>query len=279
VQEALTSEVSDGDARRARFARPEKPAPGPQGSARQSSDGGKLSLTVLNAIDVIEVLASADTPVPLAAIVAKVGLSTTATHRLLASLRSRGLAIQDPVSKRYSLGWKMVTYGNRVLSSLPFSGIVMPWLEQLRDLTGETATLHVPDGDHRVCVLECESKSDIRRSVGVGRRVPIHKGASGRAILAFLPDQEQAKILSGLSAPESHAVEPLLAATRDSGYAISHEESTRSVAALAVPVFDSADRVVGALSVSGPSFRWTDKEMLPFVPDLLRAADQIRHEM
>lgn len=276
MQEARTSGFSDRRPQRDRSERPAEPAPSP---ARLSSDGGKLSLTVLNAIDVIEVLASADAPVPLAAIVARLGLSTTATYRLLASLRSRGLVIQEPVGKRYSLGWKMVTYGNRVLASLPFSGTVMPWLEKLRDLTAETATLHVPDGDHRVCVLECESRSDIRRSVGVGRRVPIHKGASGRAILAFLPDQEKGKILSALPASDRNAVESRLAATRDSGYAISHEESTRSVAAIAAPVFDSTGRVVGALSISGPSFRWTEEEMLPIVPELLRAANQIRHEM
>ncbi len=234
---------------------------------------------MLTAIDVIEVLAAADTSLPLNAIVGKVGISTTATYRLLASLRARGLAIQDPVSKQYSLGWKMVTYGNRVLSSLPFSGSVMPWLERLRDLTGETTTLHVPDGDHRVCVLECESKADIRRSVGVGRRVPIHKGASGRAILAFLPDQERAKILSALPESALTAVEPLLAGTQASRYAISHEESSRSVAALAAPVFDHSDRVVASISVSGPTFRWANEAMLPFIPDVLRAADQIGREM
>lgn len=239
----------------------------------------ELSTTLLKAIQILDYLSTSDSPQGLGEVARSTGLNSTVCHRLLATLKSKGLVIQDPTTRGYALGWHLLKYADHVLATVPIAKIIDPWLEKLRDLTKETTTLHIPSGDVRVCVLECESKEDLRRSVGVGRRVPLHRGASGRAIMAFLPKDEQNLLISELPPEQVDQLLPLLQKTKEEGVAISHEESARNVAALAAPIFDRRGQVLGALSISGPNFRWKEENMLQFIPALLAATKDIESQL
>lgn len=234
------------------------------------------SLTLHHAIDILDYLASMSGLESLSEIAAAAGITPPAAHRLLATMKTRGLVLQDPGTRRYSLGLAFLTYANRITSSAPFQPVIGPFLDQLRDRTGETTTFHVPRGTVRVCVLESESRQEIRRTVGVGRQVPLYAGASGRAILAFQPLAEQEMLIASLGEEERAGIQALLEATRNAGYATSFEESTKNVAALAAPLFDRRrDRVLGAISISGPVFRWHKETMAPFVEPLLEVISRI----
>ena len=239
----------------------------------------ELSSTLLKAIVILDYLSTSNSPQALGEIARSTDLNQTVSHRLLATLKSKGLVIQDPASRGYALGWHLLKYGDHVLATFPIAKIIDPWLEKLRDLTRETTTLHIPSGNVRVCVLECESKEDLRRSVGVGRRVPIHLGASGRAIMAFLPEDERNLLISNLPHEEADRIIPMLEKTIKEGIAISHEESARNVAALAAPIFDRKGHILGALSISGPDFRWKQEEMVRFIPTLLNATEDIQSHL
>jgi DNA-binding IclR family transcriptional regulator len=240
----------------------------------------KGSSTLAHAIQILDHLADAGGFVPLGRIAVAVGLAPSIVHRLLVTLRAHGLVVQDPRTRRYALGLRLFMYANRVVATAPFGAAIEPILRRLRDLTGETATLHLPRGSVRVCVLEAESQQEIRRSVGVGRQVPLYAGASGRAILAFLPDEEQRRLLADLPPARRAEVEALLEQTRRDRFAISHAESTPNVAALAAPLFDrNSGRVLGSISLSGPLFRWDDQAMAPYVEPLLAAAREIEETL
>lgn len=231
------------------------------------------SSTLGHAIDILDHLSLTGGFVPLGRLAAAVGLAPSVTHRLLVTLKARGLVLQDPRSRQYALGPMFLVYANRVITTAPFGAAIEPLLRGLRDLTGETATLHLPRGSVRLCVLEAESRQEIRRSVGVGRQVPLYAGASGRAILAFMPEEDQRQILASLPDERRAQVAALLERTRAAGYAISHGESTENVAALAAPVIDRrTGRILGSISISGPLYRWHHDVMGPFVGPLLSAA-------
>lgn len=234
------------------------------------------SLTLHHAIDILDYLASVSGMESLSDIATAAGITPPAAHRLLATLKSRSLVLQDPGTRRYTLGLALLTYANRITSSAPFGSVIGPFLDQLRDRTHETTTFHVPRGTVRVCVLESESHQEIRRTVGVGRQVPLHAGASGRAILAFQPPAEQEAMLSSLGEEDRVRVRELLEATRQAGYATSFEESAKNVAALAAPLFDrKRGKVLGSISISGPVFRWHAETMRPFVKPLLETIARI----
>lgn len=234
------------------------------------------SLTLHHAIDILDHLSDVSGLQSLSDIAAAAGITPPAAHRLLATLKARGMVLQDPRTRQYALGLGLLAYANRITASAPFASVIEPYLVQLRDLSGETTTFHVPRGTVRVCVLECESRQEIRRTVGVGRQVPLYAGASGRAILAFQPMTEQDKLISSLDAEEQKTVRARLEETRRLGYAMSFEESTANVAALAAPLFDRGrDSVLGSVSISGPVFRWHRETMRPFAEKLLEIIHKI----
>src|SRR5690625_7261385 len=94
----------------------------------------------------------------------------------------------------YSLDSIFIEYANKIVTEFPFAPIIEPWLIELRDKTKETVGFYIPNGYSRLCVMEYESKEEIRRSVGVGTKHLLHEGATGRAILAFQSQKVQEEI-------------------------------------------------------------------------------------
>lgn len=234
-----------------------------------------ISTTVLRGLKVLSHLKEALGPQSIQNISKDLELSPTIVHRLLSTLKTEGFVMQDTYSKLYSLGPAFLDYANKIIDELPFASIVEPWLIRLRNQTGETAGFYIPNGQTRLCVMEYESQQEIRRTVGVGKQYPIHAGATGRAILAFQLEETQQRALQNVSAEERDALAAKLQDTRKYGYAISFEEINPNVSALSAPVFDPQQRVVGALSVSGPAFRFDHDTIEEHIPTLLHATQKI----
>lgn len=245
--------------------------------------GSATAATVDRAIDVLELLRDAPGPVGVRDIARQVGISPATAHRLLASLRTRGLVTQVEGSRAYRLGWGLLDYANAVLRRTDLPSVAAPVVRALRDGTGETVTLQVPVGNDRVCVYELEGVHEVRRRVGVGRRVPLHAGASGRAILAFMaaPDIDRilesagSTALTGATETDRRRLAGLLETVRSQGIAFSSGETVDGVSSMAMPIFDAAGIVIGSVAVSGPSNRWTPAEMTTHVPDLQAAATEL----
>jgi DNA-binding IclR family transcriptional regulator len=244
---------------------------------------GATASTVDRAIDVLEVLRDASGPVGVRDIARRVGISPASTHRLLTSLRVRGLVAQADGSRAYTLGWGLLDYANAILQRIDLASVAAPIARALRDETGETVTVQVPVGRDRVCVFELEGTHEVRRRVGVGRRVPLHAGASGRAILAFMPDREIERVLDVAGSlaltrgteTDRRRLRELLDAARAGGVAFSSGETVVGVSSMASPVFDAAGTVIGSIAVSGPSTRWTPDSMNAHVPALRAAASEM----
>ncbi|WP_233201516.1 MULTISPECIES: IclR family transcriptional regulator [unclassified Sporosarcina] len=235
----------------------------------------EVSSTVVKAISVINYLNEVSGPQGVSDISKGLGLSTTIVHRLLTTLKLEGMVFQDPRSKLYTLGTIFLDYANKILTEMPIAPVVEPWLMSLRNNTGETVGFYMPTGQMRICVLEYESQQEIRRSVGIGKRLPLHLGASGRAILAFQSPDQQDRVLGTLSVQERNELEHILQEVQNQGYATNEEEISSNVAALSVPVFDKQQSVIGALSVSGPLFRWNRKTMELHVASVIAASKEI----
>jgi DNA-binding IclR family transcriptional regulator len=235
----------------------------------------ETSSTVLRAIKIMNYLNTSAGPQALNDISRNLELSPTIVHRLLATLKLEGFVFQDPRSKHYALGTIFLEYANKIMTEMPLAPLIEPWLVKLRNETGETAGFYVPSGRIRVCTMEVESNQEIRRSVGIGKKHPLYLGASGRAILAFMSKEIQDRVLSPLPVEEQKFIRRLLEKTVQDGYSINEEEITPNVGALSAPVFDQNNRVIGAISVSGPIFRWNRKTMEAFVPVLLKVTRSV----
>ena len=199
------------------------------------------------------------------AIARQLGLSKAVVHRILRTLTDRGLLVADPVSRGYRLGPASAALGARALRESTLRSAAMPVLRELQRATGETTTIsaRVPDG--RVYLDQVESSQEIKMTVEVGRRFPLHAASSSTCILAFLPPDEQEAVLAGeLSTLTSRTVTDVdalrarLGQVRAVGYAHSVGERQSGAASVAAPVFGFDGTAIGAISVCGPADRVDD---------------------
>jgi IclR family acetate operon transcriptional repressor len=197
------------------------------------------------------------------------GLSTSTVHRLLLAMQANQL-VRQTADRRYALGPLVVQLARG--GGLPdtLRDAAMPVLRALRDETEETAAVHeLLPSRHRVVVDQVESHHQLRRTyTEFGIPVPLPQGAPGKALLAFLPWEEQATVLAGTLAqvtPQTITDRDLLAAqlaeARSLGFAKSLSERTPGIRTVAAPVFDFSGQVVGCLSLSGPEMRMPPERM------------------
>lgn len=127
-----------------------------------------------------------------------------------------------------------------------------PVLERLRTETGETAYLTVPDGDQFVVLDALESQHVLRMVPPIGMVVRVEGSATARAILPYLPEEEQARLLGRAVSPEQREE---FAATRQRGYAVNDGDIEPSAVAMASAVFERQGAPAGALLLTGPGER------------------------
>ena len=201
----------------------------------------------------------------------RLGLHMSTTHRLLSLLKKKRLITADAASQLYSLGPGVVELAWIILrQQQDLRTLCAPYLERLRQATNETVSLYIRMGDCRVCIEELESGQEIKYSQTVGLTAPLHVGAPGKVLLAFLAPAELEALLATLllTSVTSHTItdrEQLLeelATVRQRGYAVSVGERSPWASAAAAPIWDWSGKPIAALSVLGPSHRLTS-EVLP----------------
>jgi DNA-binding IclR family transcriptional regulator len=241
--------------------------------------------TVHRAIDILEVFSLDQPALSLAEISQQVRLTIPTTHRLLKALLSKQMVVWEPTTRRYSLGAGVMRMAGVVLQRDDVLNVVHPHLVRLRSVTEETAALHWLVGDQRVCVVELTSLHPIRMASGVGRAYPLHAGASGKAILAWLQVDRADRLLEGavarqeLSEAGARRVRKQLPEIRRAGYATSSGETVKGASALAAAILDSTEHVIGAINVTGPSDRFGERQIKRAAPELTAAASQIMRQL
>jgi IclR family transcriptional regulator, acetate operon repressor len=216
----------------------------------------------------------------------RTGLTRSTTHRLLASLQAHGLVEQHTTGASYSLGSHLFRLARAASRATSLIERAQPIMDRLRDETGETVGLHVRRGTTmRVPVLQAESRLQLRRTyTEIGEDIPIHLGAPGKLLLAYLPPQAQMSVLEGELVPatertitDPEALRRELGRIANQGYALSLQERNPGVTTVAVPVWDAAGSVAAALSITGPAVRLPKKRLLELVPRMQAAARELTH--
>ncbi len=190
-------------------------------------------------------------------------LPVPTVHRILAALRRLGYVSQHEETKRFRLGLGALALGERARAVADLRPVAIGPLRRLSEATGETALLTVltPERDRGVCLERVETSQPLRLSVQPGRQLPLHAGASQKALLAFMPEEDIDRVVSQplerfcrSTIITAGALRRELAAIRGRGWASSYEETNVGVWGVAVPVLSSSD-VVCAVGIAGPSAR------------------------
>ncbi|MFI6322826.1 IclR family transcriptional regulator [Nonomuraea sp. NPDC050556] len=226
--------------------------------------GSQTVATVERAADILLLFAeTASATLGVTEIADSLGMSKAAVHRVLASLRSRGLVDLDDESRRYSLGLGAMRLGLAYLDRVDIRRLAGPELPGLSRHTGETATLSIRTGDTRVYLDQVTPRREVIMSVSLGVPYPLHAGGSSKAFLAFLGEDEiEAYLARPLTAltpatvTDHGRLRVELGLIRRRGYAMSISERQSGAASVAAPVLDRMGRPCAVVSVCGPAERF-----------------------
>ena len=220
-------------------------------------------MTVERAADILLLFARATASrLGVTEIATSLGLSKTAVHRILSSFRNKGIVELDPATRKYGLGPVIVSLGLVYLDNLNVRAVAAPELAWLSSVTNETATLSIRTGFSRVYVDQVTPDREVLMSVQIGVPHPLHAGASSKAFLASLPEDEieqyLAQPLSQVTAATVTDLRKLrreLGVVRERGWAQSLGERQPGAGSVAAPVFDHRGVPVAVISVCGPAER------------------------
>jgi|PlaIllAssembly_1097288.scaffolds.fasta_scaffold344708_2 DNA-binding IclR family transcriptional regulator len=241
-----------------------------------------LSQTVLKALDVLECVANADEPVSAPEVAKLLKISRPTAYRLLSTLVSRGYvaAVDDA---RFHLGTQALSLGKKVLASFDLPEVARGYMRQLSDLTNETVNLSIREGTEILYIARVEGSQSIRMTSTIGTRSHLHSTAMGKAILAFLPEEEKIELVERLALTpctpatiiERDLLIKELANIRKQGFAIDNEENETGVRCLGAPIFDHTGYAFAGISISGPAYRTSVAQLKAFSHPLIEAAHAI----
>lgn len=203
-------------------------------------------------------------------------LAKSTVHRHLATLLDRKWVAKEGDLYRISL--RFIEFGEHARSREEGYQLAREKVEELAEETRERAQFLAEEHGQGVYMFRAAGHHAVRTDPGLGKRIPLHSTAAGKAILAYLPEQQVDEIIeqSGLSRHTANTITDRdelfeeLDRIRERGYSTNDQENVEGLRAVGVPVRYRDVRVLGALSVSGPTKRmkgdWYQQEL----PDLLR---------
>jgi DNA-binding IclR family transcriptional regulator len=213
-------------------------------------------------MEIIELLAAQPRGLAVAEIARALGFNASTTHHLVATLRRRGFLDQDPETRVYRLGYRLVSLVNEFISEADIYAVGAGPIRALRDASGDTAYLTVLQDREIFVVFEATGSHPVqtRRPRPPGQIV-LHGIASGKTLLAHLPDERRRALVAEMplarftpnTITTPHELEAELAAIRAQGFALDREEWLLGLACVAAPVFDRHGTCVATASVAYPA--------------------------
>ncbi|MCK8816718.1 IclR family transcriptional regulator [Natroniella sulfidigena] len=222
-----------------------------------------LVKSVDRSINILEELAKYEEGLGVTELGNRLDIHKSSVHRLLSTLVYRGLVEQDSKTGNYKLGLKIFELGSKIFNDLEIREYAKLYLEELVEETGEAVHLAVLDQGEIIYIDKVESSNTIRMYSQVGKRAPVHCTGLGKAILAYLSEEEVDRIIETKGLPEytentitdPEQFKERLALIRNRGYAMDEIEHELGIRCVAAPIFNYNDEAVAAVSVSGPTMR------------------------
>jgi len=221
--------------------------------------------TTIQSVDraarILKVLASGPRRLGVSEIADRLGMTRPTVHGLLQTLQAHGFVEQDRDSDKYQLGAGLLQLGNSYLDLNELRARSLVHAERLATRADAAVRVGVMHGPSVVIVHHVFRPGNTLQILEVGAQLPLHASALGKAMLAFLPEQEIADLLSEplprltsrtLSA---RALTDELGDVRANGFARERDEAILGESSLASAIFDHAGNAVGAIGVVGDTER------------------------
>lgn len=228
-----------------------------------SASGGAVK-SADRVLTILDLLAERDA-LTFSEIVSALELPKSSVHNLLQTMIDRDYVAYDAGAKTYGLGIRVWQIGRARRDVEHLRTMLKPLMDELRTRTEETVQLARLEGADAVYLEISESPHPMKLSSTPGVRLPAHASGIGKVLLAALdPEDARARLesapLEAFTAntlTDVEAVMTELERVRQRGYGTDDEEFAVGCRCTAMPVLDGGGHVVGAVSVSIPTPRWS----------------------
>lgn len=198
------------------------------------------------------------------------GLTKATVHRLLNAMERFDLIERNEESERYRLGLKLHQLGSRAVESRTLRTEAHRLLVEMSRRSRETVSLATPAPGGVVCLDRLDSPHTIITvCTPIGSMFPAHCTAAGKAILAYLADDEIQELVrrhglrqyTPFTITQMGPLKENLRLIRQRGYAVDHQELERGLSGVAAPVLSAHERVIAAVGIAGPTLRFRGKDL------------------
>ncbi len=196
------------------------------------------------------------------------GHTRASARRALITLERLGYVASD--GKYFQLAPRTLRLGHAYVAANPLGRLVQPVLEAISERTRESSSLAVRDGMESVFVARAATRRSLSHGLGMGSRLPAWCSATGRVLLADLPEGDLDRSLRSVplrpltphTETDAARLITLIAEARECGYAVCDEELELGFRSIAVPVRDRDGSIVAAMSLVAAASRLSAAEMI-----------------
>ena len=239
--------------------------------------------TVGKALRVLDEVASASKPIKFSDLLENSSYPKATLYRLLQTLVGERLVQFDEASQRYSLGVRLVSLAHSAWQQASLAPIASDAINRLSQEVGETVHLAQLDGGQVLYVDKRNASRPIQMFSDAGKVGPVYCTGVGKAMLAFLPEKKQARIIDQQSyfAFTSHtitstqALREELALIKQHGIAYDREEHEPGIICIAAPILSGSGQVFGGVSITTSTQRYTLAALDEFRVSLTNTANEI----
>ncbi len=219
--------------------------------------------SLAKALALIEALASSPRALTAVQLSHTLKITRPTIYRILKTLAQHGFVTREEDGPFYRLSFKLLDLGHRVLERTDLLDAARPVLRKLSAHCHETVHLAVPEDGRMVYLDKLEGSGPFCTHSRLGRSVPMHCTALGKAVLAFLPPQKARTILvrQGMPRKTARTIVAMAAMDREfsrirrQGFAIDDVEFEEGVRCVGAPILDHRGIPIAAISVSAPVSR------------------------
>jgi len=244
-----------------------------------------METTVVKGFKVLEALARSPGSRTLTDLAAECGMSKSNVHRLLGTLEECGYVGRDADTRTYKATLRLWELGVRVYSRLDLRTYAVRHLRELARVTEETTHLSVFDGEGVLYLDTVDGIHAVRTYVNVGDRAPAYCSSTGKAILAYLPEETIRRVSSDLKPFTENTVRTAaqlrsdLELIRQRGYAETHGEYRAGVLGFSAAIRTPSGEPIGAIGVAGPEERMQQRDIEATIQAVLTAARRIETDL
>lgn len=192
----------------------------------------------------------------------QLGLNKSTTYRLLVNLTEMDF-LELEANGRYTVGSELARLGSLCNKNQLLKDSARKAMLELSRLSGETVVLTRYQKCRLICIDKIESRQALRITSSIGTNIPMLKGATGKAVAAYLPEEEAELCIENqriLGYPVPEQLDNFwqdMEVVRTQGFCVTHSELDQGVSAFAVPLCGPDGFPLGSLSICGPSSRFT----------------------